>query len=71
MRVGDLQKKVGVFAKDKVKGKFTDEWEAFLAADDRKASYEAIDVSPAVASIMAVKEKEEIVSCVQATARHH
>lgn len=56
------QKKVGIFAKDKYKGKFTDEWDALLAQSDVKGSYETADVSPAIASIMAVKEPDEIVN---------
>jgi nucleosome binding factor SPN SPT16 subunit len=55
------QKKVGVFAKDKPKGKFTDEWDALLTKDGNKDSFETVDVSAVVASIMAVKEADEIV----------
>ena len=47
--------------KDKFAGKFIDEWEAYLAASDRKSGFELLDVSPALAAIMAAKEADEIV----------
>ncbi|ORX99261.1 SPT16-domain-containing protein [Basidiobolus meristosporus CBS 931.73] len=51
-------KRIGVFAKDKVGGKFVDEWKNILKESSH--TFEEIDISPAIAATLAVKEEEEI-----------
>lgn len=54
-----LQGAVGTFPKDKFKGKFVDEWNAFLKEAD--ADLDTRDVGAPLAGPLAVKDEEEIV----------
>ncbi|KAK0525106.1 FACT complex subunit spt16 [Tilletia horrida] len=57
-------KRIGAFAKDKVKGKFADEFDRVYSEVKTKAGYEdGKDVGSAFASIWASKDEEEIKIC--------
>ncbi|KAL9931226.1 hypothetical protein V8E36_009903 [Tilletia maclaganii] len=57
-------KRIGAFAKDKVKGKFADEFDRIYSDVKTKAGYEdGKDVSAAFAAIWAPKDEEEIKIC--------
>ncbi|EMR08097.1 hypothetical protein PNEG_03537 [Pneumocystis murina B123] len=49
-------KRVGVFSRDTLKGKFADEWKSVYG----KTSFEEVDVSLGVSLAMAVKEEDEL-----------
>ena len=51
---------VGNLPKDKFKGKFVDEWNAYLK--DSSTELDARDVAPVMAGILAKKDDEEIAS---------
>ncbi|KAK9761234.1 FACT complex subunit spt16, partial [Basidiobolus ranarum] len=51
-------KRIGVFSKDKVAGKFVDEWKAALKSSSN--TFEEVDISAGIATTLAVKEDEEI-----------
>jgi nucleosome binding factor SPN SPT16 subunit len=51
--------RVGHLAKDANSGKLMDEWHA--AVDAANARPELVDMSPALAAVMAVKDEEELV----------
>jgi nucleosome binding factor SPN SPT16 subunit len=53
------QTNVGTLPKDKFTGKFVEEWEAFLTSSG--TSFKTVDVSAALAGVMARKEEDEIV----------
>jgi nucleosome binding factor SPN SPT16 subunit len=54
-----LQGSVGVFSKDKFKGKFVDEWNAFLK--ESNTELETRDAGAPLAGPLAVKDEDEIV----------
>lgn len=55
-----MQGTVGTFSKDKFKGKFVDEWNAFLK--ESNVELDTRDVGAPLAGPLAVKDEEEIVS---------
>lgn len=52
-------KRVGTLTKEARSGKLIDEWTKALDAAEQKPA--VVDVTPAVSSFMAVKDKEELV----------
>lgn len=54
------QKRVGTLPKDKFTGKIIDEWKKALENSNKKI--EEVDVSAGIASVLAVKDEEEVVS---------
>lgn len=55
-----VQITVGTLPKDKMTGKFVMEWTAVLASSSIKL--DEVDVATGVASLLAVKDEQEIVS---------
>ena len=53
--------RVGCLVKETHTGKLLDEWNNVLASAEKKP--ELVDMAPAVASLMAVKDEDELVSC--------
>lgn len=51
---------VGTLPKDKMVGKFVQEWTAAVAASD--IDIKEVDAAPGVSALLAVKDEEEIVS---------
>ena len=54
--------RVGVLSKEQVSGKLIDEWNKTVASAETKP--DTVDVSPAISSLLAVKDEEELVSLI-------
>lgn len=52
--------RVGILSKEQVSGKLIDEWNKTVASAETKP--DTVDVSPAISSLLAVKDEEELVS---------